>query len=64
MYSHMVSLVLSVRSLLLFGMKDLFPFILPPVTLLNSNYSCLTWISELVLKTGFTITFQYVKCMF
>jgi len=56
--------VLSVRSLLLFGMKDWFPFILAPIILLNCNYSCITQISELDIKTGFTSAFQYVKCMF
>lgn len=59
--------VLSVRSLLLFAMKDWFAFILASIILLNSNYSCIAWISELGLKPGFTITFQYVcfkQCMF
>lgn len=42
--------VLSVRPHLLFGMKDWFPFSLAPIILLNSNYSCITWISELGLK--------------
>lgn len=56
--------VLSVRSLLLFAMKDWFAFIPASIISLNSNYSCIAWISELGFKPGFSITFQYVECRF
>lgn len=45
-------------------MKDWFAFILASIILLNSNYSCIPWISELSLKPGFTINFEYVECIF